>query len=597
MEIMAVGLLAVALIAALNVVAPRLGVAPQIILVVAGAGMSFLPGADRMTLKPEVVMMGLLPLVLFASSLALPTIEFRRDLAAIGGLSVVLVIDTAVALGWVIHLIVPGMPLAIGIALGALISPTDAAATGIVKRLGLSPRVLAILDGESLLNDASALVMMRASLAALATGFSLFGIARDFVWAVVGAVVIGFVIARIGLAVQHHVPNPAIATVISLLVPFASYLPADFVHASGLVAVVAAGITTRLSVGRRLTATQRTTENAIWHTIEFLAEGAVFLIMGWQIMGLLTHLNASQETLAMTLLVAAIAWGGALAIRGGFITGVVALADRSVARKQARRDRWHERRRSAAEHRPDIAVDEDAHLSSTAALRRPSVRQLRANQLATADAVELKHRFERLHTALRRYSADIDYLLREPLHAREGVLLTWGGLRGVVTVAGAQTLPLDLPHRSLIVLAAFAVAVFSLLLQGLTLAPVARRLDVVDHDQTPVDEPARLEADLKKAALTALSTASRPNGQPFDPVLLNRYRARLTASADDGLSVGDDDAHAQFLELRLRTIAAQRDAVLRLRSVGAYTTATLLRALNRLDADEISIQLTLAEDQ
>jgi len=554
---MALGLSAVALIATLHLVAPRLGVAPQIILVATGAAMSYLPTAHHFTLDPEIVLVGLLPLLLYSSSLALPTIEFRRDLAAIGALSVILVMLTAVGIGWIIYKLIPGLPLAIGIALGALISPTDAAATGIVKRLGLGPRVVAVLDGESLLNDASALVVARAGLAAAATGFSLLTAAESLVWAVVAAVGIGFAVGKLGIFLRSRIEKPAIASVISLLVPFASYLPADLVQASGLVAVVAAGITTRQASPGRLHAVQRMTETANWSTAEFLAEGVVFLAMGWQLKGLLTDLAMGHESWIATLLVAGVVWAVALAMRGLFVTAVIALASRSLSLKQFVA-RWSYNREHSA--------------------NPPS--KLR----------------QRLRAYIQLYANDIDYLIHEPLRAREGVLLTWGGLRGVVTVAGAQMLPLDLPHRPLIVLIAFTVAVWSLLAQGLTLNPLARRLGLVDHDQTPPGESDRLEAELEQAALSVLDAdPRRADGSGFDADLLAAYKVRMGHHPDDPTE-SDSPRRAQFYELRLMTIAAQRAALLRARAQHEYSSAALQHALNRLDADEISANLNLADE-
>jgi len=551
---MALGLIAVALIATLHLVAPRLGVAPQIILVAAGAAMSYVPTANHYHLDPEIVLVGLLPLLLYSSSLALPTIEFRRDLAAIGALSVILVMLTAVGIGWIIYKMIPGLPLAVGIALGALISPTDAAATGIVKRLGLGPRVVAVLDGESLLNDASALVVARAALAAAATGFSLLTAAESFVWAVVAAVAIGFAVGKLGVFLRSHIQSPAIASVVSLLVPFASYLPADLVRASGLVAVVAAGITTRQASPGRLHAVQRMTETANWGTVEFLAEGVVFLAMGWQLKGLLTDLAMGHESWIATLLVAGVVWAVALAMRGVFVTAVIALASRSLGRKQFLRRWWHGREHS------------------------------------TAQPSKLKSRFR---AYVQRYVTDIDYLIHEPLRAREGVLLTWGGLRGVVTVAGAQMLPLDLPHRPLVVLIAYTVAVWSLLAQGLTLNPLARRLGLTERDQAPPGESDRLEAELEQAALSVLDAEPhRADGTGFDADLLAAYKARMGHRPDD--APDDSPQRAQFYELRLMTIAAQRATLLRARALHEYSSATLQHALNRLDADEISANLNLA---
>lgn len=589
MEIMGLCVLAVALIAALNIVGPRLGVAPQIILVVAGAALSYLPGTQLFALNPEFVLMGLLPVLLYAASLALPTVEFRRDMTAIGGLSIVLVIVTATALGWLVHILIPGVPLPIGVALGALLSPTDAAAIGIIKKLGLSPRVVTILDGESLLNDASALVLLRAGLAAVATGFSFWGVAKSFLFAIAAAAGIGFLAGRLGLAVRHRIASPAIATVVGFLVPFCAYWPADLVHASGLVAVVAAGITTRQAGPHRLSATQRMTETVNWHTIEFLAEGLVFLAMGAQVKSLLQSLWDGGETLRTALLIASLAWVVTLVIRAGFLSLIIAWVSHLTSRKQARRDAGRRRLRGLTS--PQAFIPAGQVLNHSPADQFASDAAARARQYVEAHPEAFTGRFESLHRFIGRYSADVDYLVCEPLRAREGVLLTWAGLRGVVTVAGAQTLPVDLPHRPLIVLIAFAVAAGSLLVQGLSLSSVAKRLRLVDANSTPAQETARLRAELDQAARTALREPhlTRPTGQPYDPALVEQVASRLaTGSLDDS---SDDAIQDQVCDLRLTVIAAQRAALLKLRSLGTYPSATIQAALAQLDAYEISLTL------
>ncbi|MFC6345164.1 cation:proton antiporter, partial [Nocardioides hankookensis] len=179
------------LVAAVTAFASRLGVAAPLLLVVVGVVASLLPGVPEVDIDPEWVLIGVLPPLLYSASVSMPAMDFRRDFTAIGSLSVVLVVVSAVVVGAFLAAVVPGIELRTGIALGAIISPTDAVATTIVKRLGVSPRVIAVLQGESLLNDATALVLLRSAVAA--TAFSVWGVAWDFVLAVVVAVAIGLV--------------------------------------------------------------------------------------------------------------------------------------------------------------------------------------------------------------------------------------------------------------------------------------------------------------------------------------------------------------------------------------------------------------------
>ena len=150
-------------IAAATTIGPKFGVASPLILVVLGILVSLLPFVPAVTIEPEWIIAGVLPPLLYSASVSMPAMNFRREFGAIGGLSVLLVIVSSVLLGLFFAWVIPGLGVAWGIALGAIVSPTDAVATGIVKRAGLSPRVVAILEGESLLNDATALVLLRAA--------------------------------------------------------------------------------------------------------------------------------------------------------------------------------------------------------------------------------------------------------------------------------------------------------------------------------------------------------------------------------------------------------------------------------------------------
>jgi NhaP-type Na+/H+ or K+/H+ antiporter len=200
----AAGMLAVALAAA---VGPWLRIPAPLILVVLGIGVSLLPFVPVVTVPPELVLAGILPPLLYSASVSPPAMDLRREFGAVSMLSVVLVALSALVLGWVFTLLIPGLDYSWGVALGAVISPTDAVATSIVKRTNVSHRITAILEGESLLNDASALVLLRAAIAGAAAAVSVWSVAGQFVRAVLVAVAIGIVVGRLALWIRAGVTS------------------------------------------------------------------------------------------------------------------------------------------------------------------------------------------------------------------------------------------------------------------------------------------------------------------------------------------------------------------------------------------------------
>ena len=168
MELLIVAVLGLLGIAAATAIGPKLGFSAPLLLVMVGILVSLLPFVPDIEIEPEWILAGVLPPLLYSASVSMPSMEFRREFGAISGLSIALVVVSSVALGLLFTWIVPGVSLAAGIALGAIVSPTDAVATSIVKRVGVSPRIVTVLEGESLLNDATALVLLRSAIAATA---------------------------------------------------------------------------------------------------------------------------------------------------------------------------------------------------------------------------------------------------------------------------------------------------------------------------------------------------------------------------------------------------------------------------------------------
>ena len=257
-------MLAVAVAAA---VGPRLKIPAPLILVVLGIGVSVLPFVPIITVPPELVLVGILPPLLYSASL--PATDLRREFGTVSLLSVVLVVVSALVLGWVFTLLIPGLQYSWGVALGAVISPTDAVATSIVKQTNVSHRITAILEGESMLNDASALVLLRAAIAGSAAAVSVWGVAGQFLWAIVIAVVFGMVVGHLALWLRARVTDPTVNTVISFTVPLAVALPVEALGGSGLVAAVHHGL-------QVLSPQHRRSDVENWATVSLLLEGSVF---------------------------------------------------------------------------------------------------------------------------------------------------------------------------------------------------------------------------------------------------------------------------------------------------------------------------------
>jgi Na+/H+ antiporter len=299
------------MVAALVFVARRIAIPYPVLLVLGGLGLSFIPRLPEMRLQPDVVFYFFLPALIYPAALFTSWRDFRRNLRPILLLAIGLVLFTMVAVASVARWLVPGLPWAAAFALGAIVSPPDAvAAATVIRRLGVPHRIEVILEGESLVNDATALVALQFAVAALITGnFSGTAAAAQFVWVAAGGVVFGLLVGFIMRSVQRHLDDPPIQITISLLTPFLAYLPAEYLHVSGVLATVAAGIFlgwhSPLMVGART----RLQASAFWEMMAFLLNGFVFITIGLQLRGILHGLNGlslSQACLNALIISAAV---------------------------------------------------------------------------------------------------------------------------------------------------------------------------------------------------------------------------------------------------------------------------------------------------
>jgi monovalent cation/hydrogen antiporter len=494
-------------------VADRIRVPAPLVLTVAGVVGSLLPGLPEVHLGHDVVLLGLLPPLLYATAMQASLVDFRANRRPILLLSVGLVVFTAVGVGVVVHLVLPDVGWAAAFAIGAVVAPPDAvSASAIGRRIGLPRRVVTILEGESLLNDATALVALRTAIAATSGAVSLGGVAADFVLAAAGGVAIGLVTFLVVAWVRTHITDPLLDTGLSFVVPFAAYLAAEQVHASGVIAVVVAG----LLLGHKAPVIQspqsRISERVNWRTISYLLENAVFLLIGLQADWILQD----------------VADGGV----GPARVAVVCLAT----------------------------------LVAVIVLRLVWVFPARY--------------------LLVRPGPDPDTGHRPP--ATFTFILGWSGMRGVVTLAAAFLIPGSVVHQEVLLLIAFTVVAGTLLLQGLTLPWVARRLDVPSPD--PADDAlarATLLQQASKAGLKKLAECSDEEPEEVYDAIRQRVEQRNFAAWERLGTVADRETPSDaYARVRVTMLEAERARVLEIRDSGLVPSEIVAEVLAMLDVEE-----------
>jgi CPA1 family monovalent cation:H+ antiporter len=271
-------------VAALAWLARRLHIAYPILFVIGGLLLALIPGVPRVTLNPELVFLFFLPPLLFPAALFTPWRDFRENLRPISLLAVGLVLITATAIAFLAHYFM-NLPLAAGFVLGAIVSPPDAiAATAIADRLRVPRRIVTVLEGESLVNDATALVAYRFAIMAVVTGtFSLGDASLKFFVVCLGGIALGLAVGWLAAWFHKHVEDAPIEITVSLLTPFAAYLPAERLGLSGVLAVVTAGLYLGWRLPEITNFQTRLDARPVWDTVEFILNGLVFILIGLQL--------------------------------------------------------------------------------------------------------------------------------------------------------------------------------------------------------------------------------------------------------------------------------------------------------------------------
>jgi Na+/H+ antiporter len=520
--VVTVGLVAISVLGA--ALARRLGFVAPLVLLVGGLVLSFVPGLPEIHLEPELVLIGILPPLLYVAALQTSVPAFRHALRPILLLAVGLVVLTAFVVGLVVHALLPAVPFSACVALGAIVAPPDAvSATAIARRIGLPRRVVTILEGESLLNDATALVLVRVAVGALSgltAGF--WEISGQVVLKAGGGLLLGWLFA-IGAAWLHKkIRDPLLDDAVSLLTPFVVVIVAEGVQTSSVVAVVITGLYLGHRIPYLLSPTSRLQMEAVWRLITFLLEGVVFLLVGLQLRYLVTDLGTGFGT---TVKVTGFVFLTLVLVRFVWMYPATYLA-RLIPRVRAR------------EERPPPAV--------------PTV-------------------------------------------------IAWAGMRGVVTLAAALTLPVpgedDVPAypRDLFVFVAFAIIVLTLLIQGTTLPALARRLGVKEDTST---EDALAEASVQHAASRAAQQRLEEKADGAPPSVVDRLRALTDSRANNAWerlgSQAQETPSAAYGRLRREMIMAERHVFKTARNEGRIPEEVLTRAQRDLDLEES--QLTRSDD-
>jgi CPA1 family monovalent cation:H+ antiporter len=505
-------------VAALVTVARGVGIAYPIFLVIGGLLLGFVPGVPQLEMEPDLIFLIVLPPLLYIAAYFTPVRGLRANLTTISTLAVALVVASAFAVAAVVRLLVPGIPWSIAIALGAIVAPPDAiAATAVAARLGLPRQIVTILEGESLLNDATALTIYGIALGATLGGrFAPFAAVTTFTAALLGGCAIGL---AVGWAIGHirlRINDTPVEITISLLTPYAAYLPAERLGVSGVLAAVVAGLYLGHRGSRIMGADARLTGRAVWDTIAFLLNGFVFVAMGLEMPLLLRALSA-EETLRLVGIGLAVSLTLVL-VRAIFIFATVFL--------------------------PNVL------------LRRRDM----------------------------------------PWPFACSVVLSWAGMRGVVSLAAALALPVTTPSgapfaaREALIIVTVTVIVFTLLGQGLTLPWLVGRLRLAGADAGLRTEEATARQRLLESATQRIQELYPvwPGHRPLLDQLRETYRHRsehverqLDASSD-----GEDRELIEHTEIRRTVIDSEREALLRLRAEGEISDEVLRKLERELDLEE-----------
>jgi Na+/H+ antiporter len=502
----------------LNAGARRLMLPYPILLVVGGLLLALVPGLPSVRLDPDIVFFIFLPPILWSAAYFTSFRDFSANTRPIALLAVGLVLATTGAVAAIAHAVVPGLSWAGAAALGAIVSPPDAvAAVAILRRLKIPRRLVVVLEGESLVNDATALVLYRTAVGAMVTGsFSLSDAAKDFVLAAVGGVAIGLAVSGLAGLALRWARDSLTEIAITLLAPYIAWSLAERAHTSPVLACVAGGLLLRRFLSSAVPPATRLQGRAVWDLLIFALNGVIFILIGLQLRTLAESVRPGE--------LGALVWQGLLVSLAAIVTRIV----------------W-------------------VPIATWLPRQIPSVRA------------------------------------RDPMPPWQAiVVISWASMRGIVTLAAALALPLAtadgraLPLREQIILLAFVVILVTLVLQGMSLGPLVRRLRIPD-DLTPEREEIHARERAIEAALGRLERLeARTSGADEQLADLRRHyeeRARRVAERREGVPPSSSLSEAIFKRARHETLNEERRALTELRNTGAISDEVFLELEQELDVE------------
>jgi len=514
-------LLLLLFIVAFGQLARRIKTPYPIVMIVGGLLLGLIPAIPLITLDPDLIFLVVLPPLLYASAWSTSWRDFRLNLVSILFLAFGLVGFTVLGVAFVTPKVLQGFDWRLALVLGAVVAPTDAiAATAIAKRIGLPSRIVDVLEGESLINDATGLLALQFAIAIVVsrTVPTVSEGLLSLAWLTVGGVGLGLLVAWIAYHIERRIEDGPIEIALSILTPYAAYFIADEAHASGVLAVVACGLFLSRRSAIMFSPSVRIQIWSFWQSFTFVLNGLVFLLIGLQLRSILVSIRG--YSLSSMIL-------------DGAIFSLVLIALRLA---------W---------------VFPGSWLANFVHCRMHHIRT------------------------------------KSP-RPRETFVIGWTGMRGVVSLAAALALPTVLadgspfPQRNFIVFLTFAVILVTLVLQGLTLAPLVRLLGL-GGSAGPDCEEQEARRIVIEAALEYLEAtkAERPevSDEIFDD-LIGHYRHRLVVlkpSAADNEQVAH---HYSFLEISREAARVERDTAVRLRNEGRINDQVLRRIERELDLSE-----------
>jgi len=495
--------------------ARRVGAPYPAFLALGGALLAFVPGIPRLSLPPDLVLALFVAPVLLDAAFDASLRDLRDNWAPVASLVVVAVCLTTAAVALVAHAIVPGLPWAAAIALGAIVAPPDAvAATAVLRPLRPPQRILVILEGESLLNDASALLIYRLAIGAVGAGsLALQDVAQTFLLGVLGSLVAGPALGLATERVLRHIEHVPTAIIVQFVGTFAVWLLAERLGLSGVLTTVCFAMTLARTAPARMSARVRVPTNAVWATVIFALNIFAFIFIGLQIRPIVVDLGGEDRN--RYLLVALAVLVTVIVVRMAWHMTYNAVV------------RWRHRRFGF--HPP-----------------RPMLRPTRGS----------------------------------------GLVISWSGMRGVVTLAAALALPENFPARDLILVTAFSVVLGTLLIQGLTLGRLLRALDFNEGD--PLAEESRTAQTL---VLQAVLDALPKDRSAAADLVRNQFKVRLSPGGEGSRREQVGAGYADALREGLRVARA---ALLDLRSRGDIGDDAFHEVENELDWMEASDPLRAA---